>query len=264
MLIREDERGLLLIGQPSHAWLSGQLARAWGNERFGEVRPLEEVCLAAEQHDIGWGWRDLKPLFDPEAGRPLSFMEMPLAEHLEIFSRGPERMLSQSRYAALLVSRHGWRLYSRRDLDRLPAGDAQAIRSFLRAQEEFQRQLLAALRADPASAALAEDGLVERNSMLIWTWDYLSLALCLNWSPALARRAPTADGEVDLELVRGEDPWRWRLDPWPFARTVVEVGCEGRRLDRRSPSEAALREAFARARWETLEFRLEPRRDRHG
>jgi hypothetical protein len=53
MLYRLEKRGRIAITQPTHAWLSGQLARAWGNERFGEVAPWEEVCLGAEQHDAG-------------------------------------------------------------------------------------------------------------------------------------------------------------------------------------------------------------------
>ena len=40
-------------GRRPHAWVSGQLARAWGNAEFGSVAPYEEVCLAAEQHDVG-------------------------------------------------------------------------------------------------------------------------------------------------------------------------------------------------------------------
>ena len=51
MLYREVKQGRIAITQPMHAWLAGQLARAWGNERFGDVEPLEEVCLGAEQHE---------------------------------------------------------------------------------------------------------------------------------------------------------------------------------------------------------------------
>jgi hypothetical protein len=42
MLVRGDG---LVIGQPAHAWVSGQLARAWA----GPVEPWEEVCLAASE-----------------------------------------------------------------------------------------------------------------------------------------------------------------------------------------------------------------------
>lgn len=259
MLIREDDRGVLAIGQPSHAWISGQLARAWGNERFGRVEPYEEVCLAAEQHDVGWARRDLEPLYNAEARLPRSFMEMPLEVHLELWREGPRELLSQSRYAALLASLHGWRLYERRELDKLAPTEADAIRSFLADQRAFQDRLVASLRADPATSASAADELIERNSMLIWTWDYLSLALCLDWAPATAKHAPTANGEVALELTAGTGPGRFRLEPWPFTPSSVAVQCEGQRLDRRFDSEDELRAALAEAPWETLELSLEPR-----
>ena len=107
MLLREDGDAVVVIGQPAHAWLSGQLARAWGNERLGQVTPREEVCLGAEQHDIGMAAWDLAPTLNPETGRPHSFMELPIATHLELWTNAPSRLLAQSRYAALLISMHG-------------------------------------------------------------------------------------------------------------------------------------------------------------
>lgn len=261
MLLREDDRGVLAIGQASHAWVSGQLARAWGNERFGGVAPFEEVCLAAEQHDIGWAGCDLEPIYNPETGLPRSFMEMPLEVHLDLWVAGPRSLLPQSRYAALLASMHGWRLYQRRDLDKLPAAHAAAVRSFLSQQRSFQEQLVASLRAEEATASVADDELIERNSLLIWTWDYLSLALCLDWAPATAKRAPTAGGLVDLELIRGPQAGGLTLEPWPFAAEAVTLHCEGRRLERRFDSEDELRTALARAPWETLALRLDQPRE---
>ena len=129
MLLRRDDRGVMAIGQPSHAWISGQLARAWGNETFGPVAPWEEVCLAAEQHDIGMAAWDLHPTFNPESGLPYGFTEMPLAEHLECWRTGPPRLVRQSRLAALLCSLHGTRLYAMRDLSRMADDDAAAVRS---------------------------------------------------------------------------------------------------------------------------------------
>jgi hypothetical protein len=51
--VRVDDDGALAIGQLSHSWLSGQLARAWGNDRFIAPEPREEIVLGAQQHDIG-------------------------------------------------------------------------------------------------------------------------------------------------------------------------------------------------------------------
>ena len=39
MLLREDGEAVIAIPQPSHSWLSGQLARAWGNDRFAPPSP---------------------------------------------------------------------------------------------------------------------------------------------------------------------------------------------------------------------------------
>jgi hypothetical protein len=250
MLLREDDRGVLAIGQPSHAWISGQLARAWGNERFGPVEPLEEVCLAAEQHDVGWVLRDLEPLLNPETGRPCSFMEMPLEEHLRIWTEGPARLLSQSRYAALLASIHGRRLYQRRDLATLPAHDAELIRRFLKTRNAFEAGLRETLGAEYPPALLA------RNSQLVWNWDYLSLALCLEWVPATARGVPTVDGSLDVRLISAVGADRLSLDPWPLAVPSLTVRCEGRRLAGRFEDQEEMSRALMQAPWETLELRL--------
>ena len=250
MLLREDERGWLAIGQPSHAWISGQLARAWGNARFGDVEPRAEVCLAAEQHDVGWAQRDLEPLYNPETGLPRSFMEMPLDIHLGLFTEGPRSLVAQSRYAALLVAMHGSRLYRRRDLKRVARTDVLAIRAFLEAERDFQEGLIDSLDADRV--------VLERNSLLIWTWDYVSLSLCLDWAPAKAQGCPTAAGTVDLAIDPGQAPGQVSLDPWPFAASTLIVRCEGRRLTAGSDDEDTMRAAFAAAPWETLEFELSP------
>jgi hypothetical protein len=258
VLLRNDDRGVLLIGQPAHAWISGQLARAWGNERFGVLEPFEEVCLGAEQHDVGMAEWDLTPTRNPGTGLPHSFIEMPLHVHLELWSSGPPRLLSQSRYAALLASMHGTRLYEMRDLDALARPDADAIREFLRRQRELQERLLSSLRADPSSADGATAELVARNSQLIWTWDYLSLAVCLDWAPCSAREVPSAETAVDVSLSPGASPRQLILEPWPFAAETVTLRCEGRRLRSRFETDDELAGALALATWETLEFKLCP------
>jgi hypothetical protein len=261
MVIREVEGGVVAIGQPAHAWLSGQLARAWGNERFSAVWPWEEVCLAAEQHDVGMAGWDLEPELNPETGRPRSFMEMTLETHLELWSAAPHRLRAQSRYAALLVSLHGTALYERRDLDALDADRAAAVRGFLANQRALQEEWLDELRSDRETARAADPGWVERNRALVWTWDTLSLALLLDWAPHATDPVPTADGPAVLELspLAGERG-RLTLNPWPFAHDRVRVRCEGRRLMQRFDDEAAMHAALAHAEWVTLSFELEPAR----
>src|SRR5205085_2876122 len=147
-------------------------------------------------------------------------------------------------------------LYQTRDLAELPPAQAGAIRRFLGQQEALQAKLLASLRADPGTAACADERLVERNSLLIRTWDRLSLALCQGSQEAIAKDAPTRNGSADLMLV-GEDEGRvWRLDPWPLQAPSIIVRCEGRRLERRCENEQSMRDTLERAPWETLELEL--------
>lgn len=260
MLLRHDERGHLAIGQPSHAWISGQLARAWGNDQFPAPEPYEEVCLAAEQHDIGMAGWDLHPTHNPDTGLPHSFTEMPVNVHVELWRAGPRRLLRQSRHAALLASRHGARLYERRDLTRLEPSDAQQVRQFLEEHRSFQEGLLRSLRADPATSAEVAPELVSRNSDLVWTWDSLSLAICLNWAPTKLRAVPAAHGPTDISLSPSGGPQELTLDPWPLRAASLTVRCEAQRLGSGVDTQAALEHALASAPWETLEFTLVPSR----
>jgi hypothetical protein len=258
VLLREDANGVLAIGQPSHAWISGQLARAWGNEQFGAVEPREEVCLAAEQHDIGMAQWDIEPTRNPDTGLPHAFTEMPLDAHLECWRSGPPRLVRQSRYAALLCSMHGTRLYAMRDLARMAPADAAAVRAFMADAASFQQRLSDALSADPASAPTARAEVIARNRQLVWTWDYLSLALCLDWAPCSAKSVPTADGDTALRLDPGDGPGRVRFDPWPFRPGALTVRCEGQRLTGHYDSDEGMRRALGQAPWETVEIECLP------
>ena len=247
MVIRPDGEGTIAIGQPSHAWLSGQLARAWKPA----PDPLDEVCLAAEQHDIGMAEWDLAPTLNAETGLPHSFMEMPLDVHLELWSAAASKLVAQSAYAALLVSMHGTALYEMRDLDRMQPDDAAKVRAFFIERRSEQDGLLRAL-------GLARED-VRRNQQLLWTWDYMSLALCLGWAPTVARAAPLAGGETDLR-IEPDGPGGVTVDPWPFAADALAVRCEGRRLIGGWTDQEEMRTALAAAPVIPLVWDIRPAR----
>jgi hypothetical protein len=245
MLLRADGDAVICIGQPSHAWVSGQLARAWGNERFGTFEPREEVCLGALQHDVGMAATDREPTLNVDTGLPRSFVEWPLTDKLALWRGAPDMLISQSRYAALLASLHGHALYARMD----PATRGDEIDAFLAAEERRQAELIASLGADPAEVA--------RNQRLIWTWDSMSLALCLGWAPHTLRDVPAADGVLDVELTPA-GAGRVLVAPWPFASPELRVRAEGRRLSARYEDEEELRAAWAAAPWVTVRLALSP------
>jgi hypothetical protein len=207
------------------------------------VEPWEEVCLAAEQHDIGMAEWDLRPALNPGTGLPYSFLELPVATAIGLWSAAPAKLLSQSRYAALLVSMHGTALSRLRNLDKLPAGERRLVEDYLAAQSELQDDL--------ARLVGAEGDDLERNRRLVWAWDSMSLALCLRW------RSLSVEGYTLTEAA----PDRFSIDPWPFAAEEFQVHCEGRRLDARYGSESELHAALDRAPSVPLRFALRRARD---
>jgi hypothetical protein len=256
MMFRESPNGPIAISQPSHAWLSGQIMRAWGNNEFGTVAPFEDICLATEQHDIGWLEWERSPTFNPAKGRPHGFRELGVAAHTAIWQRGTELALAFGRYPALLVSLHGTGLYAN---FAGATADEVVVREFLRGQVAIQQRLLESLRMDPRLGEFCGPDMIERNRRLVRTADRMSIAICTGmqdlgvWSDdpqlGVVKHAPTADGETDIRLrtIDG-DVAKIAVSPWPFAAARVQVACEGivlptRKFDDAKDPRTGLRDA---------------------
>ncbi len=261
MLYRETIQGRIAITQLTHAWLSGQLARAWGNDFFGSVAPREEVCLGAEQHDVGHTAWEQAPTLNPRTGLPYSFFEMPRTLHLQIWSTAARLVLPQGRYPALLVSLQGTGLYEGYyDATKETPENAQAVQNYLSQERAFQQELLATLRADPHYAPYTTEEAVARNQRLIKVWDAFSLAICFGHRQMKPlQHVPTATDTTTLTLTaRGNDPTQLIVTPWPFHREQVTLVYEGRSLDSTFSDETMMREALKRASWLTLKTTLFP------
>ncbi len=242
MLYRAEAGRTLAISQPAHAWISGQLLRKL------DVALSEPLLMAGEQHDIGWLDWERAPSFDASARRPPTFREVGAAIHAPMWTTGIERALSAwGPHVALLISRHGGRIYRRFGLPFAGPADAAAIQGYLAAQ--------APREAEWAAAAGLDDVELERQSTLIAFVDALSLALCG------ALRLP-ADLDLPTGAVRVTEaaPWDFRLDPWPFRDAAFEIEGQGRRLpgDGGFQDEAAMRAWLRSASWEAFSARLAP------
>jgi hypothetical protein len=246
MLLRPAQDGTIVIGQPAHAWVAGQLARAWADD----FAPWEEVCLAAEQHDVGWTSWEAAPERDPGTGLPYSFGALPPARRIALWTGAAATLLSQSRYAALLVSLHGTLLVERFP----PAGGAElqaVVDAYLEHEGAFQAGVLETLRADPAYAAHATDEAVAANRELVFTWDGLSLAV--SHGVTEERKA------VGLTLAPVDGgPERVAVDPWPFRGKSVAIVCEGRFLEGTFGDDERMHRALEQARWVTIRAELIP------
>lgn len=220
MLFRTEPSRVLAISQPTHAWISGQILRAW-DEALGE--PL---LLAAEQHDIGWLDWETAPTFNPETGRPHLFREIGAAVHSPMWRQGVERALGAwGAHVALLVSRHGGVIYRRyTDRHRISEADAAAAQAYLDAQ--------APIEATWAEMEGLDAATLQKESMLVALVDTLSLALCGELKTPIEVEAPNARGETEtLRLIeRPGYPFDFVLSPWPLSKDVLIVEGEARRL----------------------------------
>lgn len=254
MILRNPENGTrLLISQPSHALLSGQMMAAWGAPGFALPDPAPEVILAAGHHDIAWLSWETAPSLDPETGLPHPFTKLGPAVHAPMWARGVEiARAAWGLWPALLISLHGTRVYTEyMDPERLPPEDHAAIDRNAAKESALQADWIAKLGTSP--------DLVERNSALVAVTDALSLALCFA-EPDKAGEAPMEDGSTrKMNLVR-QGPSRWSLDPWPFRDSTLTVRCEVIRLPvgTRWTDEEAMRRDLRDAAWSTLEETLVP------
>ena len=247
MLFRDGPNGSIAITQPSHAWLSGQIMRAWGNAEFGTVAPNEDVCLGAEQHDIGWLEWEQSPTLNLTTGRPHGFRELSVAAHTAIWRRGTELALAFGRYPALLVSLHGTGLYAN---FAGAAADAAIVGDFVSGQLAIQQRLLASLRLDQRLGGFCDPATIERNRGLVRAADRMSIAICTGMQDLAVRsddpregvikQVPAAEGETDIRLraIDG-DLGRIGVSPWPFAAAQVQVACEGISLPSRKFDDAS-------------------------
>jgi hypothetical protein len=207
----------LAVSQPMHALVSGQMARAWGAPGFAKPAPFEEVATACAQHDVAWmGW-EAAPRLDATTGRPMLFRAVGATDHAPMWARGVELALaSWGPWVALLVSRHGSRIYaSYADRHRDSPGDAAAAETYERAQSALRRDLLA--RAGATAAQL------EEAAALVAVTDALSLAVCGGIATlGGAGCAPLAGGgEAQLQLAEGDGVLL--VLPWPFAVPAVPL-----------------------------------------
>lgn len=252
MLIRPDNDSAILISQPAHAWVSGQLARAWSHDDGGLFAPYEEVCLAAEQHDIGWLLWEASPTLNPETGLPYAFREMPRKSHLQIWGRARRYAGVYGRYPALLISLHGTGLFERFGPgEDAPKNEQMLVETFLRRERDAQQRMIESLGADERYADFVAPDVLERNRSLISAWDGLSLIICSGVDP---------EGVTigDYRLTPGESDSVIQIDPWPFRDDTVSVFAEASRITGRFERQTAMHAALKNAEQLVLEYSLVP------
>jgi hypothetical protein len=164
----------LLVGQPDHAKLSGDLAATMRAPFLPKITALVSRAIAV--HDAGWAQipfeRDLQG--DPprtNTGRPQHFMQVPLAESLSAWTGSIKAAGEVSPLGEYMVSAHFSRIaHLRLQMELDSQEDVAHLKGFIQGEEEYQAKL------EPKTGVSAEAlaGYID----LLQFCDLLSLYLC--------------------------------------------------------------------------------------
>lgn len=222
-----------------HTAFAGELARAFGNDRFEPVQPRDEMLYVVDHHDEGWVEFDRDPGRDPDTGLPWHLIHTPRDITLETGKRSPAFNAAHHPYAGLLASMHIWGLYNGRYgysdqvlINQIPEDYRPRFEAMLDGQLAHQEALKQELREDPATAPWVEDGHLFQNYKQLQFFDTLALYFHCN---AAARRQQTdflhvpmtaaADTTVTVTPVDAET---YAFDPFPWREDGVELSFQGR------------------------------------
>jgi hypothetical protein len=234
----------LAVMMHEHTALSGQFARAFGNDRFESVWPNDLMFYVVSHHDAGWADFDRNPVTDERTGLPYNLIETPV-EHIAVTSRrSPDFNERQHPYCGLVSSMHSWGLYNGRYglsnvvlIDRIPLADRPLVERMLAGEIDRQKKLKAEI-AKYAEAAgwIGEEHLFQNYKQLQF---FDTLALYFN------RTHPSQRGEQKFEhvplnarqdvdvTVRPREPGSYEVSPYPFAANAAEFAFAGRFIEPR-------------------------------
>ena len=234
-----------VLTMADHTAMCGQMARAFGNDRFEPPAPFEEVVYVVENHDRGWDPYDANPGLDPDTGVPYIMARTPAVDAVKTNRGSPDFNEARHPYCGLLSSMHSWGLYNNRygfskyvirtqtatSLD-VASTSRVLIDAMLADEKARQTRLRAALAADPATRAWVEDPRLFQNYKHLQFLDTLSLYFHLRHADERGEETyvhvPLNAEEDTTVTVTKVDDGRYRLDPFPFADDRVTIVCRGR------------------------------------
>lgn len=173
----------LLIGQPDHARLSGELATLFRAPFLPQV--TQTVAKAIAAHDNGWAKqfpfeRDLhgEPPRSEETGRPKHFMAVEVEESLASWEGSIKSAGEDSRLGEYMVSTHFSRIgRARIQMEVDTPEDQRKLQSFVEGEEEWQA-------THEGEIGLPKEQLLEYVDLLQFC-DLLSLYLCIGSTQAV-------------------------------------------------------------------------------
>lgn len=244
MTLPDGEKQWALISQVEHARLAADLARRWRDPLLPDSAGLaerdaarRELLAAVEHHDDGWAEWEESPDIDPKHGRPRSFMEMPEADSLAIWSKSIAVAEQIGPLAAWMVAGHFAAL--------LKVGTAarSEAASLAREWHDLMRSRRAAWLQDWTHAAAGRTGDVAEYALrALQFFDAASLWICCTCPPeGQPAGGDDEDGEASLAFPDGthfrfttngvrsaEDPDQQpaSIQPWPLDGEEVKLSVQ--------------------------------------
>jgi hypothetical protein len=249
MLFIENNEKIVIVFQHDHADLSGQIAAHWGNERFAQPTPFEEIVYTSAVHDMSWIFWDYYPLKLTSDQKPIPWLQM-RKYAFEEFSRfygiqirgvGPHHQ-----YATLLLAMHAAGLYKGRygtqpSHSSLQTATRPEWQDDIDQLEKLQQEAKHHLLKSPDSAEWISDKILWTNYKLLEVWDRLSqyfVGRDDNIVNSTLNPVPLSydGGETQLKLQRGDNervdqphksvkisPYPFVEDPQTFFFKAVEI-----------------------------------------
>jgi Protein of unknown function (DUF3891) len=231
----------LAIMMYEHTALSGQFARAFGNDEFEPLSPLDLMVYVIAHHDAGWTEFDRDPAIDAKTGLPYNLIETP-AKYITVTSQqSPDFNERQHPFCGLISSMHSWGLYNGRYglsnhvlIKQFPESDRPLAERMLDRELARQKRLKEEIGRDAKLSGRLDEQKLFQNYKQLQFMD--TLALYFNRVHPSERAEQTfehvpLDAQNDTAVtIRPREPGIYSLSPYPFAPDGAEFAFAGRRV----------------------------------
>lgn len=258
----------LAVMMHEHTALCAQFARAFGNDQFESLAPLDLMVYVIAHHDAGWAEFDRDPVTDEKTGLPYNLVETP-AEYITVTSRrSPDFNQRQHPYCGLISSMHSWGLYNGRYglsnlvlIDKIPQQDRPLAERMLEGELDRQRRLKEEIGKDSRMSGWLDEEKLFQNYKQLQFID--TLALYFNRihrderGPQIFEHVPLNAHKDTTVTIRPQETGVYALSPYPFAPNGAEFAYGGRRIrPREHEANGGWPELLKKAPTEWENFRL--------
>ena len=231
----------LAVMMHEHTALCGQFARAFGNETFEPLAPLDLMVYVIAHHDAGWIEFDRNPVIDPKTCLPYNLIETP-AEYITVTSKlSPDFNERQHPFCGLISSMHSWGLYNGRYglsdhvlIKKFPEKERPLAERMLDGELARQKRLKDEIGKNPELSRRLDEKQLFQNYKQLQFIDTLALYFNRNHrdgrGPQTFAHVPlSAEEDISVTIAPAE-PGVYALSPFPFAANGAEFAFAGRRI----------------------------------